>query len=74
MITVKVIAKALGKVGVNNPYSYTNWTTSFNGTFEEACNYFLGKVFNVGLWYDDKGREHEDNLMRVFDCTLVSGD
>jgi hypothetical protein len=72
MITVKVELAAVGIVGVNNKYASDSFTTDINLTIEDAKKYYaVGKVFNMGLWYDSVGREHEDNLMCVTSCTLV---
>lgn len=73
MITVKVELEAIGIVGVNNKYASDSFTTDINLSWEDAQKYYaVGNVFNMGLWYDSVGREHEDNLMRVTSCTLVS--
>ena len=74
MITVKVELEATGNVGVNNKYANDSFVTGINLSWEEAQKYYAkGKVFNMGLWYDSACNEHEDNLMRVTSCTLVSG-
>ncbi len=31
-----------------------NWVTEFNGTDDDAVNYFLGNQFNVGQYPDEK--------------------
>ena len=73
MITVKVELEATGIVGVNNKYENDSFVTDFALSWEEAQRYYaVGKIFNMGLWYDSQMREHEDNLMRVTSCTLVS--
>jgi len=73
MITVKVELEATGIVGVNNKYANDSFETEINLSWEEAKKYYaIGKVFNMGLWYDALCHEHEDNLMRVTSCTLVS--
>lgn len=66
MKTVKVYLEACGIVGKDNKYATDSFFTEINGTEEEIKNYYaVGKVFNMGLWYDAAGKEHEDNLMRV---------
>ena len=73
MITVKVELEATGIVGVNNKYANDSFVTDFALSWEEAQKYYaVGKIFNMGLWYDALCHEHEDNLMRVTSCTLVS--
>ena len=73
MITVKVELEATGIVGVNNKYENDYFVTDINLSWEEAQKYYaVGKIFNMGLWYDSKCSEHEDNLMRVTSCKLVS--
>ena len=73
MITVKVELEATGFVGKDNKYRNDFFVTQINLSWSEAQKYYAkGKIFNMGLWYDDKCREHEDNLMRVTSCTLVS--
>jgi hypothetical protein len=73
MITVKVKLEATGIVGVNNKYANDSFVTGINLSFEEAKKYYaVGKIFNMGLWYDSLGHEHEDSLMRVTSCELVS--
>lgn len=73
MITVKVELEATGVVGVNNKYEKDSFYTPINLTWPEAQKYYAkGKIFNMGLWYDSQCREHEDNLMRVTSCTLIS--
>lgn len=73
MITVKVELEATGIVGVNNKYANDSFETEINLSWEEAQKYYaVGKIFNMGLWYDALCHEHEDNLMRVTSCTLVS--
>ena len=73
MITVKVELEAIGIVGINNKYDSDSFTTDINLSWEDAQKYYaVGNVFNMGLWYDSVGREHEDNLMRVTACILVS--
>ena len=74
MITVKVELEATGIVGKQNKYENDSFVTGINLTLEDAQKYYaVGRVFNMGLWYDSAGNEHEDNLMRVTSCTLVSG-
>ena len=74
MITVKVKLEATGIVGINNKYENDSFVTDINLSWEDAQKYYsVGKVFNMGLWYDANCNEHEDNLMRVTSCTLVSG-
>jgi hypothetical protein len=73
MITVKVELEAVGIVGVDNKYASDSFTTDINLSWGDAQKYYaVGNVFNMGLWYDSAGREHEDNLMRVTACILVS--
>lgn len=73
MITVKVELEATGFVGMDNKYRNDSFVTQINLSWSEAQKYYaIGKIFNMGLWYDDKCREHEDNLMRVTSCTLIS--
>ena len=41
---------------INVECFYTNGdsiTTKFNGTFHEAYNYFVGKIFNIGTTKDN---------------------
>lgn len=72
MITVKVELEATGVVGVDNKYAQDSFETEINLSFDEAKKYYVGNVFNMGLWYDSAGREHEDNLMRVTSCVLLN--
>lgn len=72
MITVRVELEATGVVGVNNKYAHDSFETEINLSFDEAKKYYVGNVFNMGLWYDSAGREHEDNLMRVTSCVLLN--
>ena len=73
MITVKVNLSATGVVGKDNHYAENSFVTEINGTEEEIKKYYaIGKVFNMGLWYDSACNEHEDDLMRVTSCELVS--
>jgi hypothetical protein len=73
MITVKVELEAVGIAGVDCHYEHDSFVTDINLSWEDAQKYYaIGKIFNMGLWYDDKCREHEDNLMRVTSCTLIS--
>lgn len=72
MITVKVELVATGVVGVDNKYAHDYFETEINLSFDEAKKYYVGNVFNMGLWYDSAGREHEDNLMRVTSCVLLN--
>lgn len=73
MITVKVTLVATGKVGIDNKYFADEFTTGFNGTFEDATKYYFKNIFNMGLWYDAQNVEHEDNLMMCVGCKLLSG-
>lgn len=74
MISVKVELEAIGKVGKDCKYEKDFFVTDINLSWEEAQKYYaIGKVFNMGLWYDSLGNEHEDSLMRVTSCELVSG-
>lgn len=73
MITVRVGLEAIGVVGIDNKYAHDSFETQINLSYADTKKYYaVGRVFNMGLWYDAAGREHEDNLMRVTDCTLVS--
>lgn len=73
MITVKVELAAIGVVGKDCKYENDSFVTPINLSWEEAQKYYAkGNVFNMGLWYDSLGNEHEDSLMRVTSCTLVS--
>ena len=72
MITVKVELEATGVVGVDNKYAHDSFETEINLSFDDAKKYYVGNVFNMGLWYDSAGREHEDNLMRVTSCVLLN--
>ena len=73
MITVKVELEATGIVGVNNKYENDSFVTDINLSWEDAQKYYAkGKIINMGLWYDAECKEHEDNLMRITSCTLVS--
>ena len=72
MITVRVELEATGVVGVNNKYAHDSFETEINLSFDEAKKYYDGNVFNMGLWYDSAGHEHEDNLMRVTSCVLLN--
>ena len=73
MIVVRVFLEATGVVGKDNKYKNDYFETEINLTWEEAQKYYAaGKTFNMGLWYDAECREHEDNLMRVVGCELVS--
>lgn len=66
MKAVKVFIKATGVVGVDNHYAEDSFVTGINGTDEEILNYYrVGRVFNMGTWYDAAGNEHEDDLMEV---------
>lgn len=73
MITVKVELENTGVVGVDNKYAHDSFETEINLSYADAKKYYaVGKVFNMGLWYDSAGREHEDNLMRVKSCVLLN--
>lgn len=73
MISVRVNLEATGVVGINNKYENDSFETEINLSWEEAQKYYaVGKIFNMGLWYDSACREHEDNLMRVVSCELIS--
>lgn len=73
MTTVKVKLQATGIVGRDNHYAENEFTTRINLTPEEAMKYYaVGKVLNMGLWYDRDCNEHEDDLMRITACELVS--
>lgn len=73
MITVKVELEATGIVGRHNKYEKDSFVTDINLSWEDAQKYYAkGKIFNMGLWYDSACNEHEDNLMRVTSCTLIS--
>ena len=73
MIAVKVNLEATGIVGKQNKYETDSFTTDINLSWEEAQKYYaVGKVLNMGLWYDSACNEHEDNLMRIVSCELVS--
>lgn len=72
MKAVKVYIKATGVVGVDNHYAENSFVTDINGTDEEILNYYrIGKVLNMGTWYDADGNEHEDDLMRVTKVELL---
>lgn len=73
MITVEVKLTATGKVGVNNHYAENSFVTPINLSWEEAQKYYrIGKIINMGLWYDSACREHEDDLMRITEVRLIS--
>jgi len=73
MITVKVNLAATGVVGKKNHYETNSFTTPINLSWKEAQEYYrAGKILNMGLWYDAAGNEHEDDLMRITSCELVS--
>lgn len=73
MINVEVKAVATGKVGVDNHYAEISWITPCNISLKGAKEYFkVGSIINNGLWYDSVGNEHEDDLMRIVSCELVS--
>ena len=73
MITVRVELEATGVVGVDNKYAHDSFETEINLSYADAKKYYaVGKVFNMGLWYDDSCHEQEDNLMRVTSCTLIN--
>lgn len=72
MKAVKVYVKATGVVGVDNHYAEDSFVTEINGTDDEILNYYrVGRVFNMGTWYDSEGNEHEDDLMRVTKAELL---
>ena len=73
MIIVKVSLCATRKVGIDNHYAFDHFVTGFNGTFEDASNYYLGNIFNMGIWYDSSLNEHEDDLMKCVGIELLSG-
>ena len=73
MIAVRVNLEATGVVGKNNKYENDSFVTEINLSWEEAQKYYaVGKIFNMGLWYDSACREHEDNLMRIYEVNLIS--
>ena len=73
MVVVEVKLAATGKVGVNNKYAEDSFVTPINLSWEKAQEYYaIGKIFNMGLWYDSAMKEHEDNLMRVTEVRLIS--
>lgn len=74
MRTVRVNLRACGVVGIDNPYETDSFETSINGTEAEISKYYRDKVFNMGLWYDGEGNEHEDSLMRVTDIEFTDYD
>jgi hypothetical protein len=75
MITVEVKVKATGIVGKNNKYEKDSFVTDINLSWEEAQRYYaIGKILNMGLWYDSACNEHEDNLMKIYEVNLLSGD
>lgn len=72
MKAVRVSVKACGVVGTDNPYAETEFVTDINGTDAEILDYYrVGKVFNMGMWYDSEGNEHEDNLMKVTKAEII---
>lgn len=73
MITVKVNLVATGVVGKDNHYADNSFVTGINLSWQDAKEYYrVGKIFNMGLWYDSACNEHEDDLMRVVSCELIS--
>lgn len=73
MINVEVRVVATGKVGINNHYSENSFVTPINLSLKDAKEYYkVGKIINMGLWYDSACNEHEDDLMRIVSCELVS--
>ena len=63
---VKVNFEATGTVGFDNKYANCSFVTEINGTPEEVKDYYrIGKLFNMGLWRDRRGRTREDDMMRV---------
>lgn len=72
MKAVRVYVKATGVVGVDNRYAENSFVTDINGTDEEILNYYrLGRVFNMGTWYDADGKEHEDDMMVVTKAEII---
>ena len=72
MKAVKVYVKATGVVCVNNHYAEDSFVTNINGTDEEILNYYsVGRVFNMGIWYDADGNEHEDDMMMVTKAEIL---
>jgi len=72
MKTVRVYVKATGVVGVDNHYAEDSFVTDINGTDEEILNYYrVGRVFNMEIWYDADGNEHEDDLMVVTKAEIL---
>ena len=72
MKAVKVYVKATGVVGVDNHYAEDSFETDINGTDEEIMNYYrVGRVFNMGTWYDADGNEHEDDMMMVTKAEIL---
>ena len=73
MISVEVKLAAIGIVGKTNHFAENSFVTEINGTIEDAKKYYsVGRIFNMGLWYDSACKEHEDDLMKVVSCELVS--
>ena len=69
---VKVNLAANGIVGKDNRDEKDGFLTEINGTPEEVRKYYaIGKVFNMGIWYDSKWHLHEDNLMHVTDVFVL---
>ena len=69
---VKVNLAANGIVGKDNRDEKDGFLTEINGTPEEVRKYYeIGKVFNMGIWYDSKWHLHEDNLMHVTDVFIL---
>jgi len=65
---VKVDLAAKGIVGKDNPREKDCMLTEINGSVADTYEYYkVGKVFNMGLWYDSSLKEHEDSLMVVTD-------
>lgn len=72
MKAVRVYIKATGVVGVDNHYAEDSFVTAINGTDEEILNYYrVGRVFNMGPWYDADGNEHDDDIMRVTKAEIL---
>lgn len=72
MRAVKVYLEATGIVGIDNHFAENSFVTDINGTDEEILNYYkVGRVFNMGIWYDANGDEHEDDMMRVTKAELL---
>ena len=73
MITVEVKVKATGIVGKQNKYETDSFVTDVNLSWNEAQKFYaIGRILNMGLWYDSNCKEHEDNLMRIYEVNLIS--